>query len=90
MAQSRFGNHRPRSTRARDPERRFQDGHTTSSDPGPTAARLAPVGGEPATGALVARDADLVEEHLDTEALWRVIEAGAPRGLPVIGPGTLG
>jgi adenosylcobyric acid synthase len=33
--------------------------------------------------------ADLVEEHLDTEALWRLIENGAPSGLAVIGPGTL-
>jgi adenosylcobyric acid synthase len=30
---------------------------------------------------------DLVEEHLDTEALWRLIEDGPPAGLPVIGPG---
>jgi len=30
--------------------------------------------------------ADLVEEHLDTDALWRLIEHGAPPGLPVIGP----
>ncbi|GAA3457761.1 hypothetical protein GCM10018962_95950 [Dactylosporangium matsuzakiense] len=27
---------------------------------------------------------DLVEEHLDTEALWRLIEDGAPAGLPTI------
>jgi adenosylcobyric acid synthase len=32
--------------------------------------------------------ADLVEEHLDTGALWRLIEVGAPAGLPVVGPGT--
>ncbi|HWG98478.1 MAG TPA: cobyric acid synthase [Pilimelia sp.] len=30
---------------------------------------------------------DLVEEHLDTEALWRLVEHGPPAGLPVIGPG---
>jgi adenosylcobyric acid synthase len=30
--------------------------------------------------------ADLVEQHLDTEALWRLINNGAPAGLPVIGP----
>jgi adenosylcobyric acid synthase len=30
---------------------------------------------------------DLVEEHLDTEALWRLIESGPPPGLPVIPPG---
>jgi adenosylcobyric acid synthase len=30
---------------------------------------------------------DLVEEHLDTGALWRLIETGPPAGLPVIGPG---
>jgi adenosylcobyric acid synthase len=29
---------------------------------------------------------DLVEEHLDTEALWRLIESGPPQGLSVIGP----
>ncbi|GAA2347593.1 cobyric acid synthase [Dactylosporangium salmoneum] len=27
---------------------------------------------------------DLVEEHLDTDALWRLIEGGAPEGLPTI------
>ncbi|HEX5741548.1 MAG TPA: cobyric acid synthase [Pilimelia sp.] len=31
--------------------------------------------------------ADLVEEHLDTGALWRLISAGAPAGLPVVPPG---
>ncbi|MBO2445880.1 cobyric acid synthase [Actinomadura barringtoniae] len=30
---------------------------------------------------------DLVEEHLDTGALWRLIENGAPAGLPVVPPG---
>jgi adenosylcobyric acid synthase len=30
---------------------------------------------------------DLVEEHLDTDALWRLIEHGAPPGLPFIPPG---
>ncbi|MQY06424.1 cobyric acid synthase [Actinomadura macrotermitis] len=30
---------------------------------------------------------DLVAEHLDTEALWRLIEQGAPAGLPVVAPG---
>ncbi|GAA2438258.1 cobyric acid synthase [Actinomadura vinacea] len=30
---------------------------------------------------------DLVEEHLDTGALWRLIEHGAPSGLPVLPPG---
>ena len=30
---------------------------------------------------------DLVEEHLDTDALWRLIESGPPRGLPFIAPG---
>ncbi|MDT4986453.1 MAG: adenosylcobyric acid synthase, partial [Micromonosporaceae bacterium] len=29
---------------------------------------------------------DLIEEHLDTEALWRLIESGPVPGLPVIGP----
>ncbi|MFB4318545.1 cobyric acid synthase [Actinomadura sp. 21ATH] len=29
---------------------------------------------------------DLVEEHLDTGALWRLIEEGAPRGLRVVPP----
>jgi adenosylcobyric acid synthase len=30
---------------------------------------------------------DLVEEHLDTDALWRLIEAGPAPGLPFIPPG---
>ncbi|MFE9254442.1 cobyric acid synthase [Streptomyces sp. NPDC006879] len=30
---------------------------------------------------------DLIEEHADTEALLRLIEAGAPAGLPFIAPG---
>jgi adenosylcobyric acid synthase len=30
---------------------------------------------------------DLVEEHLDTDALWRLIEDGPPAGLPFIAPG---
>jgi len=30
---------------------------------------------------------DLVERHLDTAALWRLIEHGAPAGLPVVPPG---
>jgi adenosylcobyric acid synthase len=30
---------------------------------------------------------DLVEEHLDTDALWRLIESGPTRGLPFIPPG---
>jgi adenosylcobyric acid synthase len=30
---------------------------------------------------------DLVEHHLDTEALTRLIESGAPPGLPVVPPG---
>jgi adenosylcobyric acid synthase len=30
---------------------------------------------------------DLVEEHLDTGALWRLIESGPPAGLPFIPPG---
>jgi len=30
---------------------------------------------------------DLVEEHLDTEALWRLIESGPPPGLPFLPPG---
>ncbi len=30
---------------------------------------------------------DLVAEHLDTDALWRLIEHGAPAGLPFIPPG---
>jgi adenosylcobyric acid synthase len=29
---------------------------------------------------------DLVEEHLDTRALWRLIEEGIPPGLRVVGP----
>jgi adenosylcobyric acid synthase len=30
---------------------------------------------------------DLVEHHLDTEALTRLIESGAPSGLPLVAPG---
>ncbi|MET0417892.1 MAG: cobyric acid synthase [Actinoplanes sp.] len=30
---------------------------------------------------------DMVEEHLDTDALWRLIEDGPPAGLPFIPPG---
>jgi adenosylcobyric acid synthase len=30
---------------------------------------------------------DLVEEHLDTSALWRLIENGPPGGLPFVPPG---
>ncbi|MFV2102688.1 cobyric acid synthase [Micromonospora sp. LOL_024] len=30
---------------------------------------------------------DLVEEHLDTDALWRLIETGPPAGLPFVPPG---
>ncbi|WP_410811514.1 cobyric acid synthase [Micromonospora sp. 067-2] len=30
---------------------------------------------------------DLVEEHLDTAALWQLIEAGPPPGLPFVPPG---
>ncbi|MGW2259446.1 cobyric acid synthase [Streptomyces sp. NPDC001780] len=30
---------------------------------------------------------DLVEEHADTDALWRLIEEGAPGGLPFVPPG---
>jgi adenosylcobyric acid synthase len=30
---------------------------------------------------------DLVEEHLDTSALWRLIEQGPPPGLPFVPPG---
>jgi len=30
---------------------------------------------------------DLVEEHLDTDALWRLIEHGPPAGLPIVPPG---
>jgi adenosylcobyric acid synthase len=30
---------------------------------------------------------DLVEEHLDTDALWRLLQAGPPAGLPFVPPG---
>ena len=33
---------------------------------------------------------DLVEEHLDTAALWRLIESGPPPGLPFVPPGAPG
>jgi adenosylcobyric acid synthase len=29
----------------------------------------------------------MVEEHLDTDALWRLIQHGPPTDLPVIPPG---
>lgn len=60
------------------------------------AARLAGRGGfkiAPDTDFAAARErtldllGDLVEEHLDTDALWRLIEAGPPPGLPFIPPG---
>jgi adenosylcobyric acid synthase len=31
---------------------------------------------------------DLVEEYLDTEALWRLIDHGPPQGLPFVPPGS--
>ncbi len=37
--------------------------------------------------ATVDRLGDLIEEHVDTEALWRIIEQGPPPGLPFIPPG---
>ncbi|WP_283137803.1 cobyric acid synthase [Rhizohabitans arisaemae] len=33
---------------------------------------------------------DLVERHLDTAAIWRILEHGVPTGLPVIPPAGLG
>ncbi|HEY2794582.1 MAG TPA: cobyric acid synthase [Micromonosporaceae bacterium] len=33
---------------------------------------------------------DLVEEHLETDAIWRLIESGPPPGLPFVPPGTPG
>jgi adenosylcobyric acid synthase len=33
---------------------------------------------------------DLVEEHLDTDALWHLIESGPPRDLPFVPPGASG
>jgi adenosylcobyric acid synthase len=30
---------------------------------------------------------DLVEEHLDTDALWKLIESGVPPDLPIVPPG---
>jgi adenosylcobyric acid synthase len=32
---------------------------------------------------------DLVEQHLDTDALWRLIESGVPAGLPFLPPGAV-
>ncbi|WP_046471814.1 cobyric acid synthase [Allosalinactinospora lopnorensis] len=29
---------------------------------------------------------DMVERHMDTGAVWRLLESGAPAGLPVVGP----
>ncbi|MGW3788923.1 cobyric acid synthase [Micromonospora chokoriensis] len=60
------------------------------------AARLAGRTGfqvAPATSFAAARErsldllGDLVEEHLDTDALWHLIETGPPAGLPFIPPG---
>lgn len=31
---------------------------------------------------------DLVADHLDTSAVWRLLESGPPRGLPFVPPGT--
>ncbi|WP_241038522.1 cobyric acid synthase [Blastococcus litoris] len=31
---------------------------------------------------------DLIAEHADTDALWRLIEGGAPAGLPLLPPGS--
>lgn len=34
---------------------------------------------------------DMVEEHMDTDAIWRLLESGAPSELPVVAPaGTAG
>ncbi|WP_212719663.1 cobyric acid synthase [Blastococcus sp. CCUG 61487] len=33
---------------------------------------------------------DLIAEHADTDALWRLIESGAPSGLPLLPPGSAG
>ena len=38
--------------------------------------------------ALLDRLGDLVAEHADTDALWRLIESGAPPGLPLLPPGS--
>lgn len=59
-------------------------------------ARLAGLTGfrvAPATSFAAARErtldllGDLVEEHLDTAALWRLVETGPPAGLPFVPPG---
>jgi adenosylcobyric acid synthase len=58
-------------------------------------ARVAPPGFEPAPDTCFAdvRSAqldllgDLVERHLDTDAVWRLIERGASPGLPFVPPG---
>ena len=31
---------------------------------------------------------DLVAQHADTDALWRLIDAGPPAGLPLLPPGS--
>ena len=55
-----------------------------------TGRRFAPA---PDTDFAAAREArldrlgDLVAEHADTEALWRLIESGPPPGLPLLPPG---
>ena len=30
---------------------------------------------------------DLIADHADTDALWRLIESGVPPGLPLLPPG---
>jgi adenosylcobyric acid synthase len=30
---------------------------------------------------------DLIAEHADTDALWRLVESGPPAGLPLLPPG---
>ncbi|WP_456566248.1 cobyric acid synthase [Blastococcus sp. SYSU D00695] len=50
----------------------------------------------PATSFAAAREArldalgDLVAEHADTDALWRLLESGPPAGLPLLPAGTVG
>jgi adenosylcobyric acid synthase len=54
-----------------------RDGFAAAPDTSFSAARERTLG----------RLGDLVEEHLDTDALWALIESGPPRGLPFVPPG---
>ncbi|MBJ7453151.1 MAG: cobyric acid synthase CobQ, partial [Blastococcus sp.] len=56
-----------------------------------TGRRFVPAPGTDFAGireARLDRLGDLVAEHADTDALWRLIEQGPPAGLPLLPPGS--